>query len=263
MHIQQSHLVRRRLAVHVFCPLLSCLTLITGCESHSSETNSTQQSVPQSGGAELSLRGFVAEIDPQFDTAQVALLEEALTIVNERIFAPRVGANLLRLSDRWAEEVHPDIWNKYASLPARKQLVTSPNDLLAKQLAGLADSGHRIRIRHFLANNKRWGEAVVGRVFCRKGIDQKLRLEGTFEIAINARHLASGDDWRTTSARVWAVVIAHELLHNLGHHHTATDPLRQMIAFERCLYYDGNYSEQIDCPEFECGARQPELSSGT
>jgi hypothetical protein len=91
------------------------------------------------------------------------------------------------------------------------------------------------------------------------GHDDKIRVEGDFIIALNGRFLGSAgyDSWQ------WAAIIAHEMLHSLGHKHEPDprDPkfyLRQINVFEAALYYGNRrYRRGMRTPDVRCGGRRP------
>ena len=166
-------------------------------------------------------------------------------------------ANLQGIRDGWEVDVHPFAWNRIQDLSPRERVAEQQIDLLTEQLAGMSQQRIPVHFQYFKKDSPRWGEAEIGRVLCHVNQDGRFVIDGSFELALNGFHLSSDSEWQETDPKVWAVVIAHEMLHNLGHSHGARDNLKQMIAFERCLYYDGNYSLELTCPEFECGAREP------
>lgn len=183
------------------------------------------------------------------------MIRGAFDVLNQRMFNGQVAQNLNSLRDQWEVVVQDAAWQKSLSLPAEEQIAPVRDQLLMHQLDGLSALEVPVQIDHFNQDSDRWGEAYVGVVTCRRSAGGNVVLDGTFRLSLNAHFMGNRELWQGTDPKVWAVVIAHELLHNLGHMHNDRAALTQMIAFERCLYYDGNYTLDLVCPEYECGAK--------
>jgi hypothetical protein len=93
-----------------------------------------------------------------------------------------------------------------------------------------------------------WASANLGLVTARG----KTSVSGEFVIQINLRRLGGGGDQGDPVN--WASVIAHEMLHNLGHKHEPnhyTDD-RQINVFQHAIYWNGRYSKGDRVPPFFC-----------
>jgi hypothetical protein len=57
----------------------------------------------------------------------------------------------------------------------------------------------------------------------------------------------------------WACVVAHEMLHNLGHAHDVGDygDNRQINCFHRAVYFNGTYNGNLNAPQVICGCKPP------
>ncbi len=82
------------------------------------------------------------------------------------------------------------------------------------------------------------------------------RVTGDFSVFVNFHYL--GEAGCYSDPLYWAITIAHEMLHNLGHDHDASlqDPYydrRQMIVFENAFYRDGAYHFDLPSVESRCG----------
>jgi hypothetical protein len=85
-------------------------------------------------------------------------------------------------------------------------------------------------------------------------------VEGAFEITVNTFYLGGADPY--SDPYYWAGTIAHEMLHNLGHMHDKSNREavyydRQMIVFERAVYWGGRYRRGLRTPVIRCGGRSP------
>ena len=200
--------------------------------------------------------GIVADVDSAFSDQQAALIHAAVEVVNKRLFAPEVTLNLDEIRDSWKVDVDADVWKAINELPKQERVAQHQIDLLEKQLAELSKQRFVVKIDHFHKDSDLWGEAEIGTVMCSRDESGNSVLSGHFEISLNGFHLEASDEWQDKDVYVWAVVIAHEMLHNLGHVHGDRKELKQMIAFERCFYYDGDYKSQGGCPIYQCGVKE-------
>ena len=153
--------------------------------------------------------------------------------------------------------------NVYSHSWERSGLAEHPDEawhdqyrFLEFQLRSISESPRLLRIRRFHEVSPLWGHATVGVVQCRVKDGGGATYQGDFEIELNAAKMAPAEDHRHRDLEVWAVVIAHEMLHNLGHSHGDRSRLYQMILFEQCMYHDGEYVPGQGCPEFDCGLRK-------
>lgn len=70
-------------------------------------------------------------------------------------------------------------------------------------------------------------------------------ISGEFQVEVSLRHLGGGGN--QSDPRVWGSVIAHEMLHNLGHKHPLRDyrPVWQINVYQNAFYCRGKYNGQL------------------
>ena len=79
-------------------------------------------------------------------------------------------------------------------------------------------------------------------------------VSGDFRVRLNTRYLGGGGSY--SDPLFWAMLIAHEMLHNLGHRHVNGNDLRdysdrwQINLFARAVYCDGKYRTGTHVPGF-------------
>jgi len=100
--------------------------------------------------------------------------------------------------------------------------------------------------------NEVHGRAEVGIVDVKYVDNQTVRRTGEFKVQVNLFHL--GADGKGSSPAHWATVIAHEMLHNLGHKHNLMEYVdgRQINAFHRAVGCGGTYNGSSDIGHFGC-----------
>jgi serine/threonine-protein kinase len=100
------------------------------------------------------------------------------------------------------------------------------------------------RVDH--AESKYWAHAPLDRVTARSPDS----VAGEFITTLNRYHLGARGDGSDPVA--WAAVIAHEMLHNLGHRHEDDkyDDERQINVYQRAVYHNGKYKVGLACPRF-------------
>lgn len=124
-----------------------------------------------------------------------------------------------------------------------KQAYMGKSDLLQYQIKCLTSlrSFPDFNIHSFYKDSDVLGQAEVARVKIIFDTPNYFFVNGSFNIELNRYHLGqSGED---SNPNRWAAVIAHEMLHNLGHLHGDGDFSEQLqiIAFERAVYYNGSW----------------------
>jgi hypothetical protein len=109
----------------------------------------------------------------------------------------------------------------------------------------------------FEPNAPWWGRAnlnTAALVYNQRTND--VEMEGGFEIQLNAYWATTND--RRNSYDVWGGVIAHEMLHNLGHGHDnpqSYDDRWPINVMDRCVTYNGNYRGGYREYNWLCGGR--------
>lgn len=213
---------------------------------------STTPSTIEMGGGALNL---VPNIDSRFSVTQRNLLKESVERVNQAMLSTAVRTNMAELGSAWRPGVDAEVWHKIQTTPPRNPAFADKSELLPFQLEVLSTIKLPISFVYFNEDSKRWGQTYIGSISTVKTAGAKATFVGDAEIGLNGHFVGSDERWQGTDPQVWAMVISHELLHCFGHTHGDRSELSQMIAFERCVYYNGTYKAENTCPEYECGAR--------
>lgn len=180
-----------------------------------------------------------------FTSGEEIILENAIQIVEERLFRPEILENMYQVCNKHGYFLESGVWE-------RSQLQNhvghhSPHDLLEYQLSCLKIKAENnqfpmVHIYPFYASSATSGSGAIGCVSC---ISQRTRfiIEGDFQMKINQYHLNATNRDARDPVR-WAGVIVHEILHNLGHRHEMGDysDAWQINAFEHCFMHNGRYS---------------------
>ncbi len=184
------------------------------------------------------------KIHDGFTEEEESILDKALQYLANRFTDVDVRRNCYRL-DKNGYYLDRGVWAK--SNLEEDDDYDGKHDLLRFQLIQLRVKGRddefpRINI---LPDHERadwWGEAS-GDPYQVAVISSgsRFRTEGEFEIKLNRWHL--GARGRGSDPEIWAAVMAHEMLHNLGHLHEKGDYSNswQMNVFENCFYCNGTY----------------------
>jgi hypothetical protein len=204
---------------------------------------------------------YVHDISNDYERQDI--LGRALQLLHTRFRSERVAANsmdakALGLTGYPAEFVDEDAW-KESNLEARgmKRFYLLHFQLEVLRLPDSAkeegDEGPpfpEIHIHPVHEESTMWGKAPVGTVKIRWVKQDHSRRSGHFKVFVNTWHL--GAKGNGSSAEMWASVIAHEMLHNLGHKHGEGEYVdgRQMNAFHRAVYCDGKYDKNREVPGF-------------
>lgn len=173
-----------------------------------------------------------------FSSDEIILIENALQIINDRLFQPNILQNMYRICGTSGHLFDHQIWS-------RSQLGNHPKyDLLRFQLMCLE------RIHFPMINiypiNKKSDTQAMGNVGCVSCIAHRstISVRGKFHIKLNRFNLDVHNERFQANSIYWAGAIVHEMLHNLGHRHTNNDysDRWQINLFENAFIYDGNYS---------------------
>jgi hypothetical protein len=194
---------------------------------------------------------YVHDIADKFD--RHSILGGAANVLHSRFRDPRVARNAYQIARGYS--IDGQAWKDSNIEP---HPTVGPDGMLAEQLSILRlpntamDEGDEgppfppIHIHPFHQENHVWGNGPLNivKVVWEKG--NTWRRKGEFKVFVNLYHLgANADDGK--SPFKWASVIAHEMLHNLGHRHGPdTGPQDysnnlQINAFHRALFCNGNY----------------------
>jgi hypothetical protein len=125
----------------------------------------------------------------------------------------------------------------------------SLNALLWHQLANLRMAGAsfpRVVFKTADHDPQAWAWGRYGLVTVR----DLSHVTGEFEVQVSLRYLGGGGS--QSDPINWASIIAHEMLHNLGHMHERdnyTDD-RQINVFTHAVYHNGTYKRGLACPGF-------------
>lgn len=127
-------------------------------------------------------------------------------------------------------------------------------DLLNIQLNRIDGFRPVVNISPYYRRDNSWGEAPLNKVVIKILSDGRARLSGEFSIKLNFYHLGARGDG--SSSAVWAGVIAHEMLHNLGHMHGKGDYRNsiQINALQQAVTNAAGGNQNIAAAShFRCG----------
>jgi hypothetical protein len=190
------------------------------------------------------MTGFKAEQRTSMDTI--------MQVVLNRFFDRRVHYNMVGVATR--VRVSSDYFTKTRLPNNSRQL----SDLLYAQKLALNTTG--VPLINFTAYNEQsnyWANAEVGTVLTEFGVDKGGRttvaVKGEYKINVNTFWLGGGGI--RSDANVWAGVIAHEMLHSLGHTHDKDEygDHLQINAFQQAVRANGLYRRASPVPPFRCG----------
>lgn len=201
---------------------------------------------------------IVAELSGDFSSQQESLIEESVALLTRQMMDPAIRENMDEISASWNVSLDERSWERSQQDQVDDPRWNEQHEFLDFHLAAMDQKEIRLRLSLFDDESGRWGKAGIGIVQCRYQPDVIGTFDGQFAVDLNNRFLGNTSRWQGTDPRVWAMIFAHEMLHNLGHMHGDRSELTQMIAFERCLYYEGQYSVRLQCPQYECGAYRPQ-----
>lgn len=136
-------------------------------------------------------------------------------------------------------------------------------NLLEYQIKGLStwEGNIPISIAGVNAENEEWwGRANLGTIDVVSRGNGNYSVQGEFRFQLNTWKFNSPGPANAQNPETWGAVIAHEMLHNLGHHHDKGQygnnyPIN---LYENCVGYGGRY--RLDLPRhfaMICGGRIP------
>ena len=152
----------------------------------------------------------------------------------------------------------PGVWERSNNANEPREYWRQEHTLLEWQVKSLRinDFQPKLMVRWAREPDEEWwGKASVGT--CAVIYDEdsdNVKFDGDFEIKLNTYWATVENDARNT-LDVWGGVVAHEMLHNLGHRHGKDeyDDRWPMNMFERCVLYDGEYRGGYREYDWRCG----------
>jgi hypothetical protein len=201
------------------------------------------------------------------DLDQHNILMRSLGTLHDRFTSEAVLQNSYRIS-RTAYYIDDDYW---LESNVKKHPKYGPRELLRYQIETLRlpltaeqarDEGPPMPEIHLYPYNKRgseWGFALWGNKVIVKYVGGRIvERTGDFKIHLNTYQMGTRVGQHGANPAMWACVMGHELLHNLGHAHDTNDygDNRQINCFHRAIYCNGNYAGR-DVPSFVCGCKPP------
>ena len=178
------------------------------------------------------------EIQDGFSTLEGEIIIEALQLVANRLTSPHIWQNMYELLGERGCYLADGVW-KRSNVGVTKGY--ERYELLRWQLTNLRPT---CPVIHVVPYSKRgtseWGRASLGRVaLVSTERGRRVRIEGEFEVKLNRDWV--GRSGPGSSPDAWAGLIAHEMLHNLGHRHHDYSHRWQINAFQQCVKFDGVY----------------------
>lgn len=187
-----------------------------------------------------------------FTEGQQGSIKNAMQVVMNRFFSKKVHLNTMAVAKQWMQS--GDYFPK-TNLPNTNQ---QKWDLLYAQKLALNTTGvPRLNFIAYNENSKYWAHVKaqdVGGVVTKFGKNAQgqttVIVEGEFKIHINTFRLGGGGI--QSDPDVWAGVIAHEMLHCLGHKHGKDEygDHLQINAMQQAVRTNGTYKIGAWCPAF-------------
>lgn len=182
-----------------------------------------------------------------FGNLSMIVLERAIQIVIDNIFSRSIVQEAYSIATHY--HIKDGHWE---ACKMNRQSRYSKWDLLGYQLQVLSQQSMLpdLHLHGIVKNNGILGQADAGRVKI-IWIDQNwVTIRGSFKVEINRRQFLHSND-----PHLWASVIVHEMLHNLGHIHPQNDYglYLQINAFENAFYYSANSSSYGPLPSARGG----------
>lgn len=163
---------------------------------------------------------------------------------SRRMIEPHVINNYLQLHGD-GHYLGPDVWERSNNARESRVYWRQKKNLLEWQLKCLQINDFQPDLKIHWAYNRDadwWGRGSLGSVAII--YDEKIddvKIEGQFEVWLNT-YWATTNDSRNTRD-LWGGVVAHEMLHNLGHNHGEDqyDDRWPINILERCVINNGTY----------------------
>jgi hypothetical protein len=186
-------------------------------------------------------RAIRYDLADNFNRTELAVIGQAMNLVARRMLDPRMF--------RYAKANYR---NAYTRVPGRSFRTGAEFEawFTQVQIAALLDRGFPIlRLSGQYDPRGGWtGRAPIGTVVTdyRTVVQGRTRgnvfvVEGDFQVRLNTGLLGSSSFYLGTCPHYWAGVIAHEMLHNLGHEHPANVYEGTFIrAYERAVWFDAD-----------------------
>lgn len=197
-----------------------------------------------------------------------AILRQSLGVLHARFMNWQVIRNSYQVSGR-AYYIHDPYWE---ACNVVRHPTYGPRELLWYQMETLClppsaqedeDEGPPMPEIHLYPYNKDSSEVGfarwANRVLVKYVGDRKVQRTGDFRVHLNTFHLGRRVGDHGDDPAYWACVMAHEMLHNLGHAHDVGDygDNRQVNCFHRAVYFNGTYNGNRHAPQVICGCKPP------
>jgi hypothetical protein len=201
--------------------------------------------------------GFRFHHDDEFSGEWVPWLSRAVGAAM-RMIAPHVIANYVRLN-RTGHNLAAGVWERSNNANNRFSYWRSPAHLLEYQLRSLQINDFQPKLTIRWAHEPDaswWGKANLGTAALTYNAEiDDVEMDGEFEILLNAYWATTNDSRNQTD--VWGGVIAHEMLHNLGHGHGPGeyDDRWPINILDRCVTHNGRYRGRYRQFNWLCGGR--------
>ena len=182
------------------------------------------------------------QIHSGFTENEIILIENALQIIDQRLFKPEILQNMYRVCGTSGVSLAKQVWS-------RSQLEKHPeyhqrHDLLRFQLMCLEKV--KFPTIHLYPIYEKSDTQARGNLGCVSCIAHRstFSIQGNFQMKLNRYNLDVDNERFQANSIYWAGTIVHEMLHNLGHQHVDDDysDRWQINVLENSFIYDGNYS---------------------
>lgn len=183
--------------------------------------------------------------DNDFPQEERAILRAALNYVRYRLIANYVRSNARAVAKRYFFD--PD-YSRAIGVPADRE---APGGLIYRQTGQLLRFRFPdIVLRAYYEQNDYWANAPVGVVKTMYNAATSDDVTGQFTVNVNRYWL--GAKGNGSNPEVWAGVLAHEMLHNLGHKHGKDEygDHLQINAFDAAVRTNGRHKIGDPCPRF-------------
>jgi hypothetical protein len=184
------------------------------------------------------------EIHDGFTPREERIIKNALQIVEDRLINPEILQNMYNICGTSGYHLEKGVWPR--SQLENHRNYDGPHDLLRYQLMCLRVKGEKdefptIHIYPIYERSEMWGRGTIDCVSCISH-GSTFSVEGEFKVKLNRYNLGAYDK-NSSDPVSWGGLIAHEMLHNLGHGHNGDDydSNWQINVFQRCFVYNGNY----------------------